>query len=90
MSILLSDEEIVSQIDNLLREIADGTWDGIKKGTTTERKISEFYEDWVTQQKENLKAQLKKVVDEIRRDNGETLFLLENLVFWNDLVKEVE
>ncbi len=36
------------------------------------------------------KAQLKKLVNIIRRDYPETLFLLEDLTFWHELLKEIE
>ena len=35
------------------------------------------------------KAQLKKFVDIIKSDYPETLFLLEDLKFWRDLLEEV-
>ncbi|KKN56446.1 hypothetical protein LCGC14_0572190 [marine sediment metagenome] len=77
MSILLSKLEIAEAIDmaNGGKEWREG-W-----------KLCDVIEE---QDYSIAKAQLKKVIDEIRRDNGETLFLLENLVFWNDLVKEIE
>ena len=36
------------------------------------------------------KAQARKIVDIIKRDCPETLFLLEDLKFWHDLLGEIE
>ena len=54
---LLSNEEIGKQIDGLLWDIADGTFYGIKEGTTIECKVSEFYENWMAKQRNNIQAQ---------------------------------
>ena len=40
--------------------------------------------------RDSAKAQLKKVVDIIKRDYPETLFLLEDLKFWHKLLEEVK
>ena len=43
-----------------------------------------------TDDKNIAKAQLKKLVNIIKRDCPETLFLLEDLKFWHDLLGEIE
>ena len=54
---ILTDDEIEKQIDGLLIDIADGTWDGIRYGTTTETEIAEFYDNWINRQRDNLLVQ---------------------------------
>lgn len=48
------------------------------------------YSGHVEEYRSIAKAQLKKVAEIIKRDCPETLFLLEDLKFWQTLLKEVE
>ena len=54
---------------------------------------TDHYKDYFSSNNYELniaKAQVKKFRDIIRRDYPETLFLLEDLAFWHELLEEVK
>ena len=48
---------VQQQVELLIGQIADGTFFGVEKGTTIEKPVAEFLDDWVGQQTRNLEAQ---------------------------------
>ena len=61
--------------------------------TDAEIKLARFNNtgfDEMAQDRCVAKAQIKKMVDIIKRDCPETLFLLEDLKFWHELLEETK
>ena len=56
---VMSEEMARQQVELLVGQIADGTFFGVEKGTTIEKPVADFLDDWAGQQKRNLETQAR-------------------------------